>query len=89
MPKIGRPRAEVVLTADERDTLVKLLKRLHENLPEVEVATDRYVARHFATRARRRAAWVAFGSNSPVYRTLATQPTVLRPRPHQSPKDRR
>jgi DNA-binding MarR family transcriptional regulator len=28
------------LTASETETLIKLLKRLHENLPEVERATD-------------------------------------------------
>ncbi len=42
-----------VLSAAERDTLVALLKRLHENLPAVEAATDRYVTRHFAARIRR------------------------------------
>lgn len=36
-----------VLDAKEKDTLVNLLSRLHENLPAVEIATDRYVATHF------------------------------------------
>jgi DNA-binding MarR family transcriptional regulator len=36
-----------VLTDDERETLIGLLKRLHENIPEVEAATARYVARTF------------------------------------------
>lgn len=43
-----------VLDAHERDTLVALLKRLHENLPAVEVATERHVARHFPARMRSR-----------------------------------
>ena len=42
-----------VLNAAERDTLVVLLKRLHENLPAVEAATDAFVARHFAAKAQR------------------------------------
>ena len=43
-----------VLNANERDTLVALLKRLHENLPAVEAATDRYVTRHFAAAKKHR-----------------------------------
>ncbi|WP_084150623.1 MarR family winged helix-turn-helix transcriptional regulator [Azohydromonas australica] len=35
-----------VLTPEERQTLVVLLRRLHENLPEVEVATERYLQEH-------------------------------------------
>lgn len=35
-----------VLTDSERETLIGLLKRLHENLPEVERATARYVEKH-------------------------------------------
>src|SRR5829696_4646349 len=31
MPKIGRPRAEVVVTADERVTLTRLAKRVRVN----------------------------------------------------------
>jgi DNA-binding MarR family transcriptional regulator len=36
-----------VLTDGERKVLVGLLRRLHENLPEVEAATKRYVAKAF------------------------------------------
>jgi DNA-binding MarR family transcriptional regulator len=36
-----------VLTAQERETLIALLTRLHENLPEVDAATARYVAARF------------------------------------------
>ncbi len=36
-----------VLTDGERETLVGLLRRLHENLPEVEAATTRYVTKKF------------------------------------------
>ena len=36
-----------VLTESERDTLIRLLKRLHENLPDVELATQRYVEERF------------------------------------------
>jgi len=43
-----------VLTAAERDTLIDLLKRLHENLPAVETATERYIAQRFPAKARRR-----------------------------------
>lgn len=42
-----------VLSESERETLIGLLKRLNENLPAVEVATDRYVAEHFGHAARR------------------------------------
>jgi len=42
-----------VLSEAERDTLLRLLKRLHENLPAVEKATARYVARHYPHVARR------------------------------------
>jgi len=34
-----------VLTEQEREQLIVLLRRLHENLPEVEAATDRYLLR--------------------------------------------
>ena len=37
-----------VLSEAEHETLIRLLKRLHENLPEVESATERYVAQRFA-----------------------------------------
>jgi len=46
-----------VLDEDEHVVLIGLLKRLHENLPTVDAATDQYVARHFpraATRRRRK-----------------------------------
>ncbi|MEY2872981.1 MAG: hypothetical protein RLZZ373_352 [Pseudomonadota bacterium] len=36
-----------VLTQTERETLISLLRRLHENLPEVEAATQRYVTGKF------------------------------------------
>ena len=44
-----------VLDESERDTLIGLLKRLHENLPAVETATARYVSNRFPEAARRRA----------------------------------
>lgn len=43
-----------VLAPAEIDTLIGLLKRLHENLPAVETATARYVAQRFPKAARRR-----------------------------------
>jgi DNA-binding MarR family transcriptional regulator len=43
-----------VLTPQERVVLIGLLKRLHENLPAVELATQTYVAQRFP-KARRRA----------------------------------
>ena len=47
-----------VLSPDETDTLLSLLRRLHENLPAVEVATQEYVKRRFpaaaAARGRKR-----------------------------------
>lgn len=43
-----------VLSEAERDTLIGLLHRLHENLPAVDVATAAYVARRFPRAARRR-----------------------------------
>ena len=42
------------LTASETETLIKLLKRLHENLPEVERATDSYVSARFPAKGRPR-----------------------------------
>ena len=42
-----------VLTPAERDTLIALLTRLHENLPAVDAASDRYVALHFPNAADR------------------------------------
>jgi DNA-binding MarR family transcriptional regulator len=38
-----------VLTAAEQETLIGLLKRLHENLPEVDKATEQYVRKRFPT----------------------------------------
>jgi len=43
-----------VLDNDERETLIGLLRRLHENLPQVETATTAYVERRFPPAARRR-----------------------------------
>ncbi len=45
-----------VLTPEETETLIGLLKRLHENLPAVETATARYVAQRFPKAAKRRSA---------------------------------
>ncbi len=36
-----------VLRDDEREVLIGLLRRLHDNLPEVEAATTRYVSKTF------------------------------------------
>jgi DNA-binding MarR family transcriptional regulator len=44
-----------VFSSSERETLIKLLKRLHENLPAVEEATVHYVAQRFPRAARKRA----------------------------------
>ena len=42
---LARERALLeVLSPDERETLIGLLKRLHENLPAVEQATQDYIA---------------------------------------------
>ena len=43
-----------VLSESERDSLLRLLKRLHENLPAVEKATAQYVARYYPHVTRRR-----------------------------------
>ena len=43
-----------VLAPDEIETLIGLLRRLHENLPAVEVATERYLLQHFPKVAARR-----------------------------------
>jgi DNA-binding MarR family transcriptional regulator len=52
---LDRERALLsVLSESERDTLLRLLKRLHENMPAVDEATARYVARHYPHLARRR-----------------------------------
>jgi DNA-binding MarR family transcriptional regulator len=42
------------LKPDEIETLIGLLKRLHENLPAVETATARYVSQRFPEAAARR-----------------------------------
>jgi DNA-binding MarR family transcriptional regulator len=44
-----------VLSQTERETLIGLLKRLHENLPAVESATETYVAAQFPKRSARAA----------------------------------
>jgi DNA-binding MarR family transcriptional regulator len=45
---LERERALLSVLSDaERETLIGLLKRLHENLPFVEAATSRYVAEQF------------------------------------------
>jgi DNA-binding MarR family transcriptional regulator len=43
-----------VLSSAEQETLIGLLKRLHENLPAVEVATEAYVVQRFPKAAARR-----------------------------------
>jgi DNA-binding MarR family transcriptional regulator len=40
-----------VLSASDQETLIALLRRLHENLPAVEVATQAYLSAHFFGRA--------------------------------------
>ncbi|WP_169491043.1 MarR family winged helix-turn-helix transcriptional regulator [Paraburkholderia polaris] len=44
-----------VLSPAERDVFVNLLQRLHENLPQVEIATSTYLAENFHGAADRRA----------------------------------
>ena len=52
---LERERAFVeVLNPQELDTLIGLLQRLHENLPAVEEATERYVAKHHPQARKRR-----------------------------------
>ncbi len=48
-----------VLSAAEVDTLIGLLKRLHENLPSVDEATAHYVAQRFPAAAKKRSARAA------------------------------
>ena len=43
-----------VLDDEEHETLIRLLRRLHENLPAVETATAAYVADKFPNAARRK-----------------------------------
>jgi DNA-binding MarR family transcriptional regulator len=45
-----------VLNVQERQTLIALLARLHENLPEVDAATTRYVQARFPKAAARQRA---------------------------------
>ena len=53
---LERERAFLAVLSDaERETLIGLLKRLHENLPAVETATASYVAQRFPKAARSRA----------------------------------
>jgi DNA-binding MarR family transcriptional regulator len=42
-----------VLSASEQDTLIQLLKRLHENLPQVELATQMYISESLAKPERK------------------------------------
>lgn len=42
-----------VFNAHERDTLIDLLRRMHENLPAVDAATDRYMATHYPEARRK------------------------------------
>jgi DNA-binding MarR family transcriptional regulator len=42
-----------VLSESDRQTLLKLLKRVHENLPAVEAATSAYIARRYPRAAGR------------------------------------
>ena len=42
-----------VLSESEVDTLIGLLKRIHENLPAVERVTSRYIAERYPHAARR------------------------------------
>ncbi len=43
-----------VLAPEERQVLLSLLRRLHDNLPAVEAATAKYVALHYPHAAQRR-----------------------------------
>jgi DNA-binding MarR family transcriptional regulator len=52
---LARERALVqVLKQEEIDTLLGLLKRVHENLPAVEVATQAFIAESLAKPARKK-----------------------------------
>jgi DNA-binding MarR family transcriptional regulator len=48
-----------VLSESDRETLLRLLKRVHENLPAVETATAGYIAERYPRAARRRPRAVA------------------------------
>jgi len=52
-----------VLSVPERNTLIELLTRLHENLPEVDAATARYVAERFPKAAARQRARASAGDD--------------------------
>lgn len=53
---IERERAFLsVLNDQERETLIGLLRRLHDNLPAVEKATHDYLTRHYPKAKQRRA----------------------------------
>jgi DNA-binding MarR family transcriptional regulator len=41
-----------VLSQSERETLLRLLKRVHENLPAVETATSAYIAKRYPRATR-------------------------------------
>jgi DNA-binding MarR family transcriptional regulator len=52
---LDRDRALMsVLSPDEREVLLGLLRRLHDNLPAVEASTAQYLALHYPHAARRR-----------------------------------
>ena len=42
-----------VLTASEHEVLIGMLRRLHENLPAVETATDKYIGLHHPKKTQR------------------------------------
>lgn len=42
-----------VLSDEERETLIGLLRRLNDNLPAVETATERHIAKRFPDRVKR------------------------------------
>jgi hypothetical protein len=44
-----------VLNDEDRETLISLLRRLHDNLPVVEKATQAYLVSHYPKSSRRRA----------------------------------
>jgi DNA-binding MarR family transcriptional regulator len=63
---LERDRALVeVLAPQELDTLIGLLRRLHENLPGVEKATRRYVAQRFPKAGHKAAAAADRGPSAP------------------------
>lgn len=51
---LARERALLeVLSEDDRETLIRLLRCLHENLPAVELATQSYIAESLAQPAKK------------------------------------